>query len=70
MSKEKPEVGDVWVRPSGIKYHITEIGSFFIGVMSESLMGYAFPKQHFNTEFTYLGKSKVSIKGLFDVADN
>ena len=70
MSELIPEVGDVWMRPSGVKYHITEIGSLFIGIMSESLMGYAFPTQHFNTEFIYLGKSKVSIKELFDVAED
>ena len=70
MSKEKPEIGDVWVRPNGKKYHITDIGSHFIGIMSESLMGYAFPKQHFNTEFTYVGKCKVNINNLFEVVDD
>ena len=57
------------MRLNGKKYHITDIGSHFITIVPESLIGYDFPKDYFKREFTYVGKCKVNVNNLFEVVD-
>lgn len=74
MSKEKPEVGDVW----GIDEYVTRV--LFV---SENAVRFIYPNfigqhpvilvwsiEHFVEAYKYLGKSKVSIKELFNVAED
>ena len=73
MSKEKPEVGDVWgidelvarvlfVSENSVRYLTPNfVGSHPMIVTRE--------KWWFVRVFNYLGKSKVSIEELFDVKD-
>lgn len=72
MSKEKPEVGDVWVNKDvNIKIFIVGIDKYNSGI--ECLLydmdnNFFYTKVfYFLTNCQYLGKSKVSIKELFDV---
>ena len=75
MSKEKPEVGDVW-NYEGIKRLIVAEGvktcDFFGVVDAIHVLGDDYHSHWYNTKLfakqaQYLGKSKVSIKELFDV---
>ena len=69
MIKE-PEVGDVWINTkTNKKIYITGLGNN-VYVVSDS--GVASTRWYcdFNKLYTYLGKSKVSIKELFDVAED
>ena len=78
MSKEKPEVGDVWSW-NGVKIFITcVLGDKKIGAISfmDNRDGHhctdsfdSFDRKIIAGVMTYLGKSKVSIKELFDVED-
>ena len=69
MSKEKPEVGDVW-KTNFAKYIVIQaIDNKVLCLVSK------FRLASFNNEYLlhngkYLGKSKVSIKELFDVAED
>ena len=73
MSKEKQEVGDVWEnKDMNIKILIVGIDKYNIGI--ECLLydidcNFLYIKVfYFLTNLQYLGKSKVSIKELFDVS--
>ena len=73
MSKEKPEVGDVWTRDY-CQYHITRIQKYndeivAIHSLNVNMVRTFHPLNYFLENFKYLGKSKVSIKELFDVKD-
>lgn len=87
MSKEKPEVGDVWEhKVHKTLIHIIEVGSNFItflGFEDEVYPHKTYRDYYTNTFsdlgkdprytlfteiFEYKGKSKVSIKELFDVS--
>lgn len=76
MSKEKPEVGDVWdikghlirLEQVGRKYNQEYV--YFIYETSNGIRGddfYTF--SYIKSEGKYLGKSKVSIKELFDIKE-
>lgn len=74
MSKEKPEVGDVW-KKNGSKYSfvITNLGTkdntWISRLWNNGFADTFSPAAHLEYYHTYLGKSKVSIKELFDVRD-
>lgn len=82
MSKEKPEVGDVWEYKNGVKFVIIrQLEPHPIDVL-EGKNEYRYVViedcEEFNLLYEwafyggcykYLGKSKVSIKELFDVRD-
>ncbi len=76
MSKEKPEVGDVWII-HGIKFYIEEVGSpldeeytYCFLKLNKNVEGFSiYTKGYIKKCGKYLGKSKVSIKELFDVAN-
>ena len=65
--KHSPEVGDVWISPKGIKIYITQVCPRFYVVNEKGIATTRFWSD-FNKKYTYLGKSKVSIEELFDVA--
>ena len=78
MSKEKPEVKDIWRRKKdGRLIRITSI-SYAFGV--EPVYAYCWNNGYLEyshvlherlvNEYKYLGKSKVSIEELFDVAED
>ena len=86
MSKEKPEVGDVWEHKAHkTLMHIIEVGSNFITFLgcADDVYHHKTYKRYYVNSFSeldndprytlfteifeYLGKSKVSIKELFDV---
>lgn len=70
MSKKKPEVGDVW-EYQGKLYHISSVTDRIVEVWCKSsddiMRKHNWVYRGFVMVFTYLGKSKVSIKELFDV---
>lgn len=73
MSKEKPEVEDVWARDY-CQYHITRVQKYnneiiTIHTININLVKSSFSLETFKNQFTYIGKSKVSIKELFDVEE-
>ena len=70
MSKEKPEVGDVWEAESGALLHVVSVDerNNQCGVIvSDNNEVWDIDMWWFNDAYKYLGKSKVSIKELFDV---
>lgn len=70
MSKEKPEAGDIWISNRGdeTKIFITNSVGRISCISQYGVIDYKFVSD-FGTNYTYLGKSKVSIKELFDVKD-
>ena len=73
IQAKKPEVGDVWARDY-CQYYITRIQKFndkivAIHTLNINLVNTFYPLNCFLENFKYLGKSKVSIKELFDVRD-
>lgn len=72
MSKEKPEVGDVWEYQDKL-YHVSAITDRVVEVWCRSsddiMRKHNWIIKDFATVFKYLGKSKTSIKELFDVKD-
>lgn len=71
MSKEKPEVGDVYECETGVLLRImdtTDWGFTYALLAGEhfNITTYYNPWRYLENK-TYLGKSKVSIKELFDV---
>jgi hypothetical protein len=74
MSKEKtPEVGDVWEYQDKL-YHVSAITDKVVEVWCKSsndiMRKHNWVISGFITVFNYLGKSKVNIKELFDVAED
>lgn len=74
MSKEKPEVGDVWTQDY-CQYHITRVQQYnneiiAIHTININMVKNFYPLNYFLENFKYLGKSKATIKELFDVAEN
>lgn len=71
MSKDKPEVGDVWYI-LGSRVYITYINNDFVETIKQlhydCYRDREYIISHFLQKAKYLGKSKVSIKELFDVA--
>ena len=70
--KHLPEVGDVW-EYQGKLYHISSVTDGIVKVWCKSsddiMRKHNWVLSGFITVFKYLGKSKVSIKELFDVRD-
>lgn len=75
MSKEKPEVGDVLLHKASGRKAIINYASM---MKEENVMAYllfdgirtfALEEYVVKENYTYLGKSKVNIKELFDVKD-
>ena len=72
MSKDKPEIGDVWELNNGsifhYKYYILETRpwSDYIDVISNSMVK-SQKNRNFFKDCIYLGKSKASIEQLFEV---
>ena len=73
MSKEKPEVGDVWVNKKGTKYYIFNVFEDKLvrgfSVDTGRMQSFCLLSEDFIQMYKYLGKSKVRIKELFDVKD-
>ena len=69
MSKDKPEVGDVWkANESGIEFILTnkDVRTFnFYSVAKDGKTRRILVNDCFFEENTYLGKSKVKIEDLF-----
>ena len=83
MSKEKPEVGDVWIHSSLVQIFI--VGRTYDDNDNEQLMcirdgipdaecfGFATQELYPSTikkYYKYLGKSKANVEELFDVAED
>ncbi len=69
MSKEKPEVGDVW-EFGGFLYHVRSLdenGVTSICDEGDFVETYYDSFEDFLNRSTYIGKSKASIKDLFEV---
>lgn len=75
MSKEKPEVGDVWLFDN-VKWNIIEQREYCTSVYgitdikNEPSKIVVISKNLLIEHGTYLGKSKLNLKELFDVAEN
>ena len=73
MSKEKPEVGDVWENLQEKKFYIYNNyeNRLVRGFSTQSgiMESFCLLIDDFFDLYTYLGKSKVNIKELFDVKD-
>lgn len=71
MSKEKPEVGDVVKAQTGDIFTVIAVSQNAVRLMRKYpfIKMKTFSKPNYDIIFTYLGKSKVSIKELFDVKD-
>ena len=69
IEKRTPEVGDVWQNKTGrLRVYITKVDVW--GIIGISSSGAVVSKNMYHLEkYTYLGKSKVNIKELFDVKD-
>lgn len=81
MSKEKPEVGDVWTDQDGRKLFLFQATDKYLHFMrrknkypdnTNRVVVFTFTRRCFLevSRFDYLGKSKVSIKELFNVAED
>lgn len=73
MSKEKPEVGDVWAYDY-CQYHITRVQKYnneivAIHTLNINLVKTFYPLDYFLKYFKYLGKAEAKIKELFNVKD-
>lgn len=68
MSKDTPEVGDVW-EYQGKQYHLSSVDDRYITVWCKSndevIRRHKWVTRSFNACFTYLGKSKANIDDLF-----
>lgn len=72
MSKETPEIGDVWEnKETGLRCFIYIVSKNYIYVIDEEYDVDYFSKESFLSGYThaYIGKAKGSIKDLFEVED-
>lgn len=72
MSKEKPEVFDLWEDEDGRVYLVVKTTHKYIHLMTKTLTGRKltfkqYVRHHITNHWKYICKSKVSIKELFDV---
>lgn len=70
MSKDKPEVDDVWCenKNNNIRYHITNVGEAIVSYSCKGGIGISPCSsfiERFVEECAYLGKSKANIDDLF-----
>ena len=69
MSKDKPELGDVWINTkTNKKIYITGLGNH-VYVVSDSGVASSRWYCDFYKLYTYLGKSKANINDLFEIED-
>lgn len=75
MSKEKPEVGDVMLHKASNRKAIINYSSMLKDeneiayILFDGIRTFALEEYVVKENYTYLGKSKVSIKEFFDVRD-
>lgn len=76
MSKEKPEVGDVWKDPCGEKAHILWVGYIVVYVRKYWITNYEYHYEvckldydKFLRKWDYFGKSKANIDDLFEAEE-
>ena len=70
MSKDKPEVGDVWINKTGRKkYYIVSLGNSYVACLVKGL-GISTKYYDLFQNYTYLGKSKVKIEDLFKTEES
>lgn len=68
MSKDTPEVGDVWEYKNGVKVYVIMVDEETVEsftILGGSVWSGTFQKDKFTKYHTYLGKSKASIDDLF-----
>lgn len=67
MSKDKPEVGDVWEYEDGYRVHVfdTEEMICALAMVKGGLCYEGFKERKFLERHKYLGKSKANINDLF-----
>lgn len=68
MSKDTPEVGDIWKYKDGIKVCLIMVDEETVksfAILGGSVLGGTFQKDEFIKNHTYLGKSKANINDLF-----
>lgn len=74
MSKEKPEVGDVWEYMDGTNVLVVNVYAKEIDCLytwKDKLMYFdSFNKKDFVRLAKYLGKSIINLEALFDVAED
>ena len=77
MSKDTPEVGDVWKDSYGEEAHILWIGYIVVYVRKYWINNYEYHYEvckldynKFIRKWTYLGKSKATIDDLFKTEEN
>lgn len=67
MSKDTPEVGDVWLNPGNFRVYVINfdvlVNTFFF--YNNELWQGSFNLKEFLEQHTYLGKSKANINDLF-----
>ena len=75
--KHSPEVGDVWKDPYGEEAHILWVGYVVVYVRKYWITNYEYhysidrlDLNKFLKKYAYVGKSKVNIEELFDVAED
>ena len=70
--KRLPEVGDVVKSQTGDIFTVIAVSQNAVRLMRKYpfIKMKTFSKPNYDIIFTYLGKSKVSIKELFDVAED
>ena len=70
MSKDTPEVGDVWINKTGTKsYYIVKLTNFYVQCI---INGGGVVNKYYDLfrNYEYIGKSKVNINDLFEVQDD
>lgn len=68
MSKDTPEVGDIWKYKDGVKVCLIMVDEETVesfAIIGGSVWGGTFQKDEFVKNHTYLGKSKANIDDLF-----
>lgn len=71
MSRDKPEIGDVWIndRDKNVRHLIVDVDNLLIHTVSLSykkhLIGNPYDADTFTRNFTYLGKRKAYMDDLF-----
>lgn len=65
MSKDTPEVGDVWINKTGSKkYYVVSVSNKYVYCLVKGL-GISTKYYALFQNYTYLGKSKANIDNLF-----
>lgn len=74
MSREKPEVGDVWEKDStGRKIYIYQVNDFTVDIIYwqfNDLITSQIFIERLQEDYVYIGKSNVNISDLFEVQND